>query len=60
MGDYRNDCCEPKECCCRPQNCCNDGCGNDSGFGILILLVIILLLFCGGNDNRGGLFGGLF
>ncbi len=60
MGDYRNDCCEPKDCCCRPQNCCHDYCGSDNGIWMIILIVVILLLCCGSNDGRGGLFGGLF
>jgi hypothetical protein len=61
MGDYHNDCCEPKECCTRPQTCCcQDNCNsNDSGIGMLILILVLLFLFCGDN-NKGGLFGGLF
>jgi len=59
MGDYHNDCCEPKECCCQHQHCCHDSCSNDSGIGMLILILVLLFLFCGDN-NKGGLFGGLF
>ena len=61
MGDYRNECCEPKECCPRPQpSCCQDSCSsNDNGIGMLILILVLLFLFCGDN-NKGGLFGGLF
>lgn len=61
MGDYRNDCCEPKECHCNPHPCCcTDPCGsNDSGIGLLILILVLLFLFCGDN-NRGGILGGLF
>lgn len=61
MSDYRNDCCEPKECCVRPQSCCcHDSCNsNDGGIGMLILILVLLFLFCGDN-NKGGLFGGLF
>ena len=60
MGEYRNnECCEPKECCCRPNPCCESN-GNDNSIWMIILVVVIICLLCGGNDNKGGLFGGLF
>ena len=62
MGDYRNDCCEPKDCCVRPQQCCcSDNCcsNGESGIGMLLLILVLLFLFCG-DSNKGGLFGGLF
>ena len=72
MGDcHHHDCCEPRDCC-EPKDCCEsrDCCyrpqygsscgGQDNSIWLIILVVIILCLFCGGNDNKGGLFGGLF
>ena len=53
MGEYRNDCCESKECCTKPQQCCcYDHCGNnDNGIGMIILILVLLFLFCGDNNK---------
>ncbi|MBR2000795.1 MAG: hypothetical protein IJ994_00660 [Firmicutes bacterium] len=65
--DYTKQC---ADCQYRPQrpDCpppCSPSCdpcyNNNSGiWGWIIVLVILYCLFCSGNDNRGGLFGGLF
>lgn len=56
----RMECCE-KECIhdCREKCFQECYCDNNSGWGILILLIVLYLLFCN-NNGKGGLFGGLF
>ena len=67
MGDDRRfgDCCDNdfrdrchRDCC---DKCCDKCCCDNGGNGIwmIILIIVILCLFCGDN-NSGGLFGGLF
>ncbi len=66
MGECRTDCCDCRtDCCDNRHDCCDcrhDCCNCNEGgnfWTILILFLVFYLLFCG-NDNRGGLFGGLF
>ncbi|MBQ1215828.1 MAG: hypothetical protein IIX88_05805 [Firmicutes bacterium] len=67
--EYSKQC---ADCQCRPQRpecpppcpppVC-DPCYSNNNNGIwswILILVILYCLFCSGNDNRGGLLGGLF